>query len=299
MAKLLICDPVDATAIERIQKLGVDVDIRDTITAEELPEVIGAYEGMIVRSRTKVRAPVIDKADNLQIIMRAGVGLDNIDVGYARDHGIDVRNTAAASSNAVAELALGLMFGLARHISRADASMKVGRWDKKQLKGTELAGKTLGIIGYGRIGQLVGEKAQALGMTVVAYDPYVEDENIVSMDELLAQSDYVTLHLPHTKETHHLLSTEEFAKMKEGVYVIDAARGGVVDEAALYEALDRGHLAGAALDVYSEEPPKGKLLRQLVERADVIATPHIGAATKESQARIGDELVKLANHYLT
>ncbi len=299
MAKLLICDPVDATAIERIQKLGVDVDIRDTITAEELPQIIGGYEGMIVRSRTKVRAPAIDKADNLQIIMRAGVGLDNIDVDYARDHGIDVRNTAAASSNAVAELALGLMFGLARHISRADASMKVGRWDKKQLKGTELAGKTLGIIGYGRIGQLIGEKAQALGMTVVAYDPYVEDENIVSMDELLAQADYVTLHLPHTKETHHLLSTEEFAKMKAGAYVIDAARGGVVDEAALYEALDRGHLAGAALDVYSEEPPKGDLLRQLVERADVIATPHIGAATKESQARIGDELVKLANHYLT
>ncbi len=299
MAKLLICDPVDASAIEKIRELGVEVDIRDTITAEELPEVIGEYEGMVVRSRTKVRAPLIDKADNLKVIMRGGVGLDNIDVDYARDHGIDVRNTAAASSNAVAELALGMMFGLARHISRADASMKTGRWDKKQLKGTELAGKTLGIIGYGRIGQLVGEKAQALGMTVIAYDPYVESEDTAPMDELLAQADYVTLHLPHTEETHHLLSIEEFAQMKEGAYVIDAARGGVVDEAALYEALDRGHLAGAALDVYSEEPPKSKLLRQLVERADVIATPHIGAATKESQARIGDELVKLAKHYLT
>ena len=299
MAKLLICDPVDATAIERIRELGVEVDIRDTITAEELPDIIGGYEGMIVRSRTKVRAPLIAKADNLKVIMRAGVGLDNIDVDDARDHGIDVRNTAAASSNAVAELALGLMFGLARHIPRADASMKAGRWDKKQLKGTELGGKTLGVIGYGRIGQLVGEKAKALGMTVVAYDPYVEHEDIIPLDDLLAKADYVTLHLPHTEETHHLLSTEEFAKMKAGAYVVDAARGGVVDETALYEALDRGHLAGAALDVYSEEPPKGKLLRQLVERADVIATPHIGAATKESQARIGDELVKLAKHYLT
>ncbi|NBD34990.1 MAG: 3-phosphoglycerate dehydrogenase, partial [Chloroflexi bacterium] len=150
MAKLLICDPVDATAIERIRELGVEVDIRDTITAEELPDIIGGYEGMIVRSRTKVRAPLITKADNLKVIMRAGVGLDNIDVDDARDHGIDVRNTAAASSNAVAELALGLMFGLARHIPRADASMKADRWDKKQLKGTELGGKTLGVIGYGR-----------------------------------------------------------------------------------------------------------------------------------------------------
>lgn len=298
MAKLLVCDPIDPRAVEGIRGLGITVDVRDDISAEALPGVIGDYEGMVVRSRTKVREPLIDKAENLKVIIRAGVGLDNIDVEYAESKGIVVANTPAASTNAVAELAVGLMFALARHIPRADATMKAGEWAKKQLKGTELWGKTLGVIGYGRIGQLVGEKAKALGMDVRAYDAYVEHEDIVSLDKLLAEADYITLHVPHTEETHHLLGKAELAQAKAGVYVVDAARGGVIDEAALYDALVDGHVAGAALDVYSEEPPQSDLLRKLVELPQVVATPHIGAGTTEAKARIGDEVIKAAQKYL-
>jgi D-3-phosphoglycerate dehydrogenase len=298
MTRLIVCDPIDASAVEAIRDLGIDVDVRDDITLDALAEIIGDYDAMIVRSRTKVREPLIDKATSLKLIVRAGVGLDSIDVDYADSKGITVANTPAASTNAVAELTLGLMLSLARHIPRADATMKAGEWAKKQLKGTEIQGKTLGVIGYGRIGQAVGEKAKALGMTVVAHDPYVKHEDIVDFDELLASADYVTLHLPHIESTHHLLSTDEFAKMKPGVRVVHAARGGVIDEAALYDALEEGHVAAAALDVYSEEPPTGDLLRDLVELPQVVATPHIGAGTTEAKARIGDEIIKKVKKHL-
>jgi D-3-phosphoglycerate dehydrogenase len=298
MTRLIVCDPIDASAVEAIRDLGIDVDVRDDITLDALAEIIGDYDAMIVRSRTKVREPLIDKATSLKLIVRAGVGLDSIDVDYADSKGITVANTPAASTNAVAELTLGLMLSLARHIPRADATMKAGEWAKKQLKGTEIQGKTLGVIGYGRIGQAVGEKAKALGMTVVAHDPYVKHEDIVDFDELLASVDYVTLHLPHIESTHHLLSTDEFAKMKPGVRVVHAARGGVIDEAALYDALQEGHVAAAALDVYSEEPPTGDLLRDLVELPQVVATPHIGAGTTEAKARIGDEIIKKVKKHL-
>ncbi len=299
MTKVLICDPTSSKAIEAMRAMGVEVTVRDDITLDELSEVIADYDAIVVRSRTKVRKPLIDKAvPGLKAIIRGGVGLDNIDVAYARSKGIQVFNTPRASSNAVAELVTGLMFALARHIPRADASMKAGKWEKKKLKGTELAGKTLGIIGYGRIGRTLAEKARALGMTVVAYDPYVEGEEIVSLDELLAQADYVSLHIPHTTETHHLINAEKMAKMKEGAYLINAARGGVVDEAALYEALKSGHLGGAAMDVYSEEPPQSEVLRALIELPNFVATPHIGAATKEAQARIGDEIVSIVKEHL-
>ena len=297
MDKLLICDPVAASAIEAMRASGIDLDVRDDVTPEALADIIGDYAGMVVRSRTKVRANLIDKAAKLRVIMRGGVGLDNIDVAYAQSKGIDVRNTPLASSNAVAELALGMMFALARRIAEADASMKAGRWDKKLFKGAEVAGKTLGIIGYGRIGRLLGEKARALGMKVLAYDPYIQHEDIVSLETLLQSADYVSLHLPHTAETHHLFSTEQFAMMKPGACVVQASRGGTVDEAALYEALASRHLAGAALDVFTEEPPQGDLLKKLVALPQVVATPHIGAATVEAQDRIGDELVELAKAY--
>ncbi len=299
MTKVLICDPTSSKAIEAMRAMGVEVVVRDTITVDELAEVIADYDAIVVRSRTKVRKPLIDKAvPGLKAIIRGGVGLDNIDVEYARSKGIQVFNTPRASSNAVAELVTGLMFALARHIPRADASMKAGKWEKKKLKGTELAGKTLGIIGYGRIGRTLAEKARALGMKFVAYDPYVEGEEIIPLDDLLAQADYVSLHIPHTPETHHLIDAEKIAKMKEGAYLINAARGGVVDEAALLEALESGHLAGAAMDVYSEEPPKSETLRALIEMPSFVATPHIGAATKEAQARIGDEIVSIVKEHL-
>jgi len=191
-----------------------------------------------------------------------------------------------------------MMFALARAIPYADASMKAGKWEKKTLKGTELAGKTLGVIGYGRIGQLLGEKARALGMLVVAYDPYAKHPDVIPLDELLAQADYVSLHLPHTEQTHHLLGKEAIAKMKRGALVIDAARGGVVDEEALYNALLEGQLAGAALDVFSEEPPQSELLHNLIALPQVVVMPHVGASTKEAQERIGGEVVKLVKEHL-
>lgn len=298
MGKLLVCDPIAASAVEAIRAAGIEVDVRDDITLDDLAEIIGDYEGIVVRSRTKVRAPLIDKATQLKVIIRGGVGLDSIDVDYARDKGIDVRNTPAASSNAVAELVVGMMFGLARHIAKADATMKAGVWAKKQLKGTELAGKTLGVIGYGRIGQLVGEKAKALGMNVVAYDPYIEHPDLVTMDELLAQADYLTLHIPMTPQTAGLLDAAAFAKVKQGAYLVQASRGGTVDEGALFNALTDGTLAGAALDVYTEEPPESPALRELVALDNVVASPHIGAGTAEATDRIGDEIIKLAVAYL-
>ena len=298
MAKVLICDPVDAQAVDAMREAGVAVDVRDTITLDELGQVIGEYDGIVVRSRTKVRAPLLENPGNLKLIVRGGVGLDSIDVAVAESKGIKVVNTPAASSNAVAELVLGMMFSLARNLAWADASMKAGKWEKKRLKGTEIAGKTLGIIGYGRIGRMLAEKARALGMSVVAYDPYIADAELVTLEELLSVADYVSLHIPHTAETHNLLGEPQFALMKPGACVVNAARGGTVDEDALYAALVIGHLAGAALDVYTEEPPQSEALHKLIALSQVVATPHIGAATFEAQERIGGEIVNLVKTYL-
>ena len=298
MAKVLICDSVDAQAVDAMRANGVEVDVRDTITVDELGQVIGDYDGIVVRSRTKVRAPLLENPGNLKLIIRGGVGLDNIDVTVAESKGIKVLNTAGASSNAVAELALGMMFSVARSLAWADASMKAGKWEKKKLEGTEISGKTLGIIGYGRIGRMLAEKARALGMTVVAYDPYIQNADLVSLDELLAVADYVSLHIPHTPETHNLLGAEQFALMKKGACIVNAARGGTVDEEALYAALVGGHLAGAALDVFTAEPPQSEALHKLIALPQVVTTPHIGAATVEAQERIGGEIVNLVKTYL-
>jgi D-3-phosphoglycerate dehydrogenase len=298
MAKVLICDSVDAQAVDAMRAAGVEVDVRDTITLDELGQVIGDYDGIVVRSRTKVRAPLLENPGKLKLIVRGGVGLDSIDVEVAESKGIRVVNTPAASSNAVAELTLGMIFSLARSLAWADASMKDAKWEKKKLKGTEVAGKTLGIIGYGRIGWMLAEKARALGMTVVAYDPYIDNADLVTLEELLSVADYVSLHIPHTAETHNLLGVAQLAMMKPGACVVNAARGGTVDEDALYAALVSGHLAGAALDVYTEEPPQSESLHKLIALPQVIATPHIGAATVEAQERIGGEIVKLVQQYL-
>jgi D-3-phosphoglycerate dehydrogenase len=298
MSKVLICDSVDAQAVDAMREAGVVVDVRDTITLDELGQVIGEYDGIVVRSRTKVRAPLLENPGDLKLIIRGGVGLDSIDVAVAESKGIKVANTPAASSNAVAELVLGMIFSLARNIAVADASMKAEKWEKKKLKGTEVAGKTLGIIGYGRIGRMLAEKARALGMMVMAYDPYIDNADLVTLEELLSVSNYVSLHIPHTNETHNLLGATQFALMKPGACVINAARGGTVDEDALYAALVSGHLAGAALDVYTEEPPQSEALHKLIALPQVVATPHIGAATVEAQERIGDEIVKLVKEYL-
>ncbi|HET7142655.1 MAG TPA: hydroxyacid dehydrogenase [Anaerolineales bacterium] len=290
--KVLICDKTENEYIEQMRAAGLIVDVRDNITPEELPKVLPAYDGMVVRSRTKVKQPLIDVCPSLKVIVRGGVGLDTIDHEYARSKGIVVMNTPLASSASVAELAIGYMFALARSSYKATSSMKAEKWDKKSFEGDEIGGKTLGLIGVGNIGQEVAKRANALGMTVLAYDPYVKEAEgikLVSLDELLAQADYISLHLPKTKESANMISTNQFGKMKKGVRIVNCARGGIIDENALYEALTNGRVAGAALDVFAEEPPTDWKLLKL---DNVIGSPHIGAATKEAQARVGAEVAE-------
>jgi len=290
--KILICDKTEKEYIEQMRAAGLTVDVRDNITPEELPNVLPAYDGMVVRSRTKVRRPLIDVCPNLKVIVRGGAGLDTIDYEYARSKGIVVMNTPLANSASVAELAIGYMLMLARSLYKVSSSMKAEKWDKKSFTGDEIGGKTLGIIGYGSIGHETAKHANALGMKIVAYDPYVSSQNgavLVTLDELLAQSDYISLHLPKTKESANMIGAEQFAKMKNGVRIINCARGGIINEDALYEALTSGKVAGAALDVFAEEPPTDWKLLKL---ENVIASPHIGAGTKEAQARVGAEVAE-------
>lgn len=300
--KLLICDPTAPEAIAAMREAGIEVDVRDDITPEDLETVIADYDAMVVRSRTKVREPLIDKAANLKLIIRGGVGLDNIDVAYAESKGIEVRNTPSASSNSVAELTVGYLLALVRQVPQVTASMKDGRWEKKAFsKGIELAGKTLGLIGLGRIGGLVGQKAKALGMDVLFYrrtPTEVDYATQVSLDELFARSDFVSLHVPHTPETYHIVGVEAFAKVKDGVYIVNCGRGGTIDEAALYDAIKSGKVAGAALDVYEDE--KEERGKRFIDLPQVIGSPHIGAGTVEAKARVGDEVaqiaIEVANH---
>ncbi|MBI3168375.1 MAG: hydroxyacid dehydrogenase [Chloroflexi bacterium] len=290
--KVIICDKTEKEYIEQMRTAGLTVDVRDDITPEQLMTELPNYEGMVVRSRTKVRKDLIDVCPNLKVIVRGGVGLDTIDHEYAKEKGIAVMNTPMASSASVAELAIGYMLMLARSLYKASASMKAEKWDKKAFEGDEIGGKTLGLVGIGNIGKEVAKRAFALGMTVLAYDPYVKEANgikLVSLDELLAQADYISLHLPKTKESANMIGAAQFGKMKNGVRIINCARGGIVDESALYEALTSGKVAGAALDVFNEEPPADWKLAKL---DNVIASPHIGAATKEAQARVGAEVAE-------
>ena len=288
--KILVCDKTEKEAIERMRAAGLEVDVRDDITPEELPKVLPAYDGMVVRSRTKVRQPLIDVCPKLKVIVRGGVGLDTIDAEYARSKGITVMNTPMASSASVAELAIGYMFMLARSTYQAASSIKAEKWEKKSFEGDEIGGKTLGLVGMGNIGKEVARRANALGMTVVAYDPYVmqaDGVKLVTLDELLATADYISLHLPKTKESAGMIGKDQFARMKTGVRIVNCARGGIIDEAALYDALSNGKVAGAALDVYAEEPPTDWKLMKL---PNVIGSPHIGAATHEAQGRVGAEV---------
>jgi D-3-phosphoglycerate dehydrogenase len=233
---------------------------------------------------------LIDVCPSLKVIVRGGVGLDTIDADYARSKGITVMNTPKASSASVAELTIGYMFALSRSLYRAAASVKAEKWDKKSFEGDEIGGKTLGLLGIGNIGKEVARRANALGMTVIAYDPYVkesDDVELVTLEILLSRSDYISLHLPKTKESTDMIDKSMIARMKTGVRIINCARGGIINETDLFEALTSGKVAGAALDVYAEEPP---LDWKLVKLDNVICSPHIGAATREAQGRVGAEV---------
>jgi D-3-phosphoglycerate dehydrogenase len=300
--KVLICDPVAAETIDALIKAGIEVDNRSDITPEDLLKDAAGYDGMVVRSRTTIRQDTIDAATNLKIVVRGGVGLDNIDVSYAESNGVSVRNTPKASSDSVAELTIGYLLAMARRIPQATASMAAGEWQKKKLKGTEIGGKTLGLIGIGNIGRATGKRAAALGMDVIYFDVVTPDDvgfaRQVSMDELLAESDYISLHVPHTPKTHNLLDAQAFAKMKDGVRIVNCGRGGVLDEDALCDALASGKAAGAALDVYLDEkvnPGNAKLygLKDANGFGLVIGSPHIGAGTVEGQARVGQEVADI------
>jgi D-3-phosphoglycerate dehydrogenase len=290
--KIIICDKMEKEYIEQMRSAGLTVDVRDDISPEELLTVLPNYDGMVVRSRTKVKKNLIDACPNLKVIVRGGVGLDTIDYEYAESKNIKVMNTPLASSASVAELAIGYMLMLARSLYKASAAMKTETWDKKSFEGDEIGGKILGLIGIGNIGKEVAKRANALGMTVIAYDPYVKEVDgikLLGLDELLTQADYISLHLPKTNESANMISAAQFAKMKNGVRIINCARGGIIDENALYDALVDGKVAGAAVDVFNEEPPTDWKLAKL---ENVIASPHIGAATKEAQARVGAEVAE-------
>ncbi|MCX8176825.1 MAG: phosphoserine phosphatase SerB [Candidatus Bathyarchaeota archaeon] len=288
--KVLVCDSIDFEGVELLQRFGFEVINKPKISHEELKKEVAYCDVLIVRSRTKVTKDIIDAGEKLKVIARAGAGIDNIDVDYAEKKGIKVVCASEAVANAVAELTIGLILSIARQIPRADHAMKEGKWIKNEIEGWELRGKTIGIIGCGRIGQRVAQLAKAFGMTILISDMNCPPDSLirevnaqlVPLDELLKRSDIITMHVPLTPQTHHMISMNEINLMKDGVYIINTSRGSVIDENALFEALKAGKVAGAALDVYEKEPPVDY---SIIKLPNVVCTPHIGAQTAESQKR--------------
>jgi len=295
MKKILIADKIHSDALDELNRIKeFDVTVKTGMDEKALIETIPEFNAIVVRSHSKITAPVLEAAKNLKIIIRAGIGLDNIDVERALEKGIRVENTPKATAISVAEQTFGLMLSTARNLGKANLSMKAHKWEKSSFEGIELYEKTLGIIGIGRIGQEVAKRAIAFGMKVLAHDirdiKSDIDVQMVTLGELLVMSDIITLHIPLAPETHHLLSHREFAQMKKGVILINPSRGGVVDEEALLAALESGKVRSAALDVFEKEPPTDF---RLIDHENVIATPHIGASANEGQRRSGMEVVQI------
>ncbi|ANF22596.1 hydroxyacid dehydrogenase [Thermococcus piezophilus] len=297
VVKVLVAAPLHEKAIEVLKNAGFEVVYEEYPNEEMLIELVGDVEAIIVRSKPKVTRKVIEAAPKLKVIGRAGVGLDNIDIEAAKEKGIKVVNSPAASSRSVAELTIALIFAVARKIAFADRKMREGVWAKKQSMGIELEGKTIGIVGFGRIGYNVAKIAKALGMNVLLYDPYPNEERakevggkFVSLEELLKESDVITIHVPLIDATYHLINEERLKLMKPTAILINAARGAVIDTDALVKALQEGWIAGAGLDVFEEEPlPKDHPLTKL---DNVVLTPHIGASTVEAQMRAGVQVAE-------
>ena len=300
--KVLISDAMSDVAVDVLKEAGLDVDVNTGLDPEGLKSIIGDYEGLLVRSATKVTPEIFEAATKLKAIARAGTGVDNIHIPTATEKGVVVMNTPGQNSNAVAELTIGLMIALSRHIPRGTESLKACQWEKKALMGTEIKGKTLALIGIGNIGSIVARLSQSLGMSVIAYDPYIErsvarDMGIQlfeDLDQVWPKADYISLHLPKTEETSNLIS-ETIAEMKDGAYIICAARGGIIDEDALVQALQSKKIAGAALDVFATEPPGAC---SLLECDNFICTPHIGASTKEAQVNVARAAAEQVRDYL-
>jgi D-3-phosphoglycerate dehydrogenase len=301
--KVLISDKMDPKAAEIFRERGIDVDVITGKTKEELIAMIGEYDGLAIRSSTKVTADVLAAATNLKVVGRAGIGVDNVDIPEASKKGVIVMNTPFGNSITTAEHAIAMMFALARQIPEADLSTQAGKWEKNKFMGVELTSKTLGLIGCGNIGSIVAERALGLRMKVVAFDPFLTPERAIELgvekadlDTLLAKADFITLHTPLTDQTRNILSKENLAKAKKGVRIINCARGGLIDEAALKEALDSGHVAGAALDVFSQEPPAAD--HPLFGTPNFICTPHLGASTDEAQVNVAIQVAEQLSDYL-
>lgn len=303
MKKILISDKMHPLAAEIFQKNGIAVDVKTGLSAEELKAIIGEYDGLAVRSSTQVTPDIIAAAKTMKVIGRAGIGVDNIDVEAATAAGIVVMNTPFGNSITTAEHALAMMFALAREIPQANQSTHAGKWEKSKFMGVELYAKTLGIIGCGNIGAIVASRALGLQMKVIAYDPFLSPERAVALgveqvtlEELWARADFITLHIPKNEKTANLINRDTIAKMKENVRIINCARGGIINEADLKEALDSGHVAGAALDVFAEEPATDNIL---FNHPKVICTPHLGAATDEAQTNVAIQVAEQMSDYLS
>ncbi len=304
MPKVLVSDKLSTTAVQIFKDLGVEVDYLPDLgkDKDKLLEVIGQYDGLAIRSATKVTEKIIAAATNLKVIGRAGIGVDNVDIPAATKKGIIVMNTPFGNSITTAEHAISMMLSLARQIPEADASTRAGKWEKNRFMGVEVTNKILGIVGCGNIGTIVADRAQGLRMKVIAFDPFLTPERAmdigvekVELDDLLARADFITLHTPLTEHTKNVISAAAIAKTKKGVRIINCARGGLIDEAALYEALKSGHVAGAALDVFLEEPATSNPLFDL---PNVIATPHLGASTSEAQENVALQVAEQIGAYL-
>jgi D-3-phosphoglycerate dehydrogenase len=301
--RVLVSDSLDSSGVQMFQQEdGIEVDVKTGLSPEEQKSIIGEYDALVIRSSTKVTSDLLDAAKRLKIIGRAGIGLDNVDIPAATKHGVIVMNTPGGNVITTAEHAIAMMMSLTRNIPWGTASLKAGKWEKKNLEGRELYNKVVGIIGFGKIGSIVADRARGLKMQVIIYDPYVTPERIekagysgVKLDELYRRSDYISVHVPKLKDTIGLLNKDAFDKMKKGVMIINCARGGIVNEADLYDALKSGKVAGAALDVFEKEPP-GK--SPLFELDKVICTPHLGASTQEAQANVATAVASQIIEYL-
>lgn len=302
MPKVLISDNLSAAAVDVFQDRGVEVDVRTGLDEAALCEIIGNYDGLAIRSATKVTPVVLEAARNLKVIGRAGIGVDNIDVAAATNKGVVVMNTPFGNSVTTAEHAIAMMMALARQLPTADRSTRAGKWEKSKFMGVELNGKVLGLVGCGNIGSIVAERAQGLRMRVIAFDPFLGNERAedlgvekVELSELLSRADVISLHTPLNDQTRNILSAEAIASMKKGVRIVNCARGGLVDETALYDAIRDGQVAGAALDVYKTEPARENPLFELDQ---VVVTPHLGAATSEAQEKVALQVAEQMGDYL-
>jgi D-3-phosphoglycerate dehydrogenase / 2-oxoglutarate reductase len=301
--KVLVADPLSDAGIGLLRKKNLEVDVRTGLTEDQLVQAIGAYDALVVRSATKVTRRILEAGSRLRVVGRAGVGVDNIEEEAATERGVLVMNTPAGNTLSAAEHTMALLLSMARNIPAAVASLKSGAWDRKSFAGVELAGKSLGVVGLGRIGREVASRARAFQMRVLAFDPYVSKEigkdlgvELLSMDELLAQSDFLTIHTPLTNQTDHLIGPKELQRMRKGARILNVARGGIVEEAALAEALKSGHIAAAALDVFKDEPPKGSPLLSI---PSFIGTPHLGASTSEAQEKVALQIAEQIADFLT